>query len=229
MTALPVPLPVSLTRDEIAALEREARVVLAEVEPRNAALERNARLWAASFGEVAVTDVEGRRMAKITRAEWSARWRSDPVPPLPTRGVPNAGGVRPVIAWSPWDDTRESVLDRQPGALWSSHIKTVARKTAYDTAIDLLYEPSAIGAVIEREGEECVSRKVWHRSRATARDYPAERGWCAGLGASQEQAKRGTAAGWRLLCGVLRNVLRETDGAWAVERAEILRAREVAA
>lgn len=67
--------------------------------------------------------------------------------------------------------------------------------------------------------------KSWYRSRAEARDYPAERGWCSGLGATEEQAKRGTTAGWRFLCGVLRNVIAETDAAWTAERAAIVRAK----
>lgn len=239
------PPSLSLTRAQIAALEAEARRELAEVEPDDAARERRAHREERECGYVllAITGtgrergsrtIEGDAMwrprATRTRSGWSLAggWLDAAVPELPTRGVPNAGGVRPVIAYPKGD---ELAVCARHGNQWLAGWPE--DETLNPVTIELLHGGAARRArcnlatnlPLDDATEACESTRAWHLSRERARDYPAERGWCAGLGASDEEAKRGTAAGWRLLCGVLRNVLRDTDAQWTEERAAIAAAQ----
>lgn len=226
--------PVSLTRAQIARLEAEARAVLASVEPRHAEYERHmdwtrdepiVHVPRAVDGElvwVVMRKSDWRPRATRTPSGWAIEggWLDEPVPPLPTGGVPNAGGVACIVARTEDVEARTSILARTNNVYWSNGFAATA---PIPTAMRFMQmHDSAWEKAGRPQGE---AAKSWYRSRAEARDYPAERGWCSGLGASEEQAKRGTAAGWRLLCGVLRSVLRETDAAWTAERAEIVRAK----
>lgn len=198
---------VSLSREQIAALEAEARAVLAIVEPRHTNLQRGYYRSDIFVGHVQLEHGVGSKARPIVPlSQWRPRatrtrgggyalaggWLDDPVPPLSTT-------VRTALPPERVERARREEVGHAIGELLGPHL--------------------ACWSEVMTEGLRVSSRSSWHRSRAEARDYPAERGWCTGLGASEEQAKRGTAAGWRLLCGVLRNVMRETDAQWAAERA----------
>ena len=222
----------SLTREQIARLEAEARAVLREVEPRHAEYERRTmrdpeivhvpRVVDGALAWVAMLKSDWRPRATRTRSGWTVAggWLDEAVPPLSTGGVANAGGVACIVAWTEDVEARTSILARTNNVYWSNGFAATA---PIPTAMRFMQmHDSAWEKAGRPQGE---AAKSWYRSRAEARDYPAERGWCYGLGASEEQAKPGTAAGWRLLCGVLRNVIAETDAAWAQERAAIVRAK----
>ena len=234
--------PLSLTRAQIAALEAEARRVLAEVEPDDAARERRAHREERACGYVllAITGtgrergsrtIEGGAMwrprATRTRSGWALAggWLDAAVPELPTRGVPNAGGVRPVVVWSDDDGVRESIRDRSPGVLWVGHVATALG----ETLVDRLRVPTQVEPAL-RVPRAAVreTRSWWHRARADLRitaDTGGARGWCVGLGASGDAARTSGLAGWRAMQRYCATAMQTTDAQWTEERAAIVAAQ----
>lgn len=234
--------------------EDEAREILAEVEPASAREERqNARAFAPRGGDridLRPHAREAQRGQIIDRSDWRPRatrtpsgwavsggWLDEPVPPLPTRGVPNAGGVRPVVAWSDDDGVRESVRDRSPGVLFASHVKTVASALSTKTCVDVVWFPPPQGSYTLSDealvvGVKRETRTAWHRERVTTRAVPTldlARGWCAGLDAGfAAEQQPGTKSGWSVMVRALRAFMRETDAAWAAERDELTQRTEAA-
>lgn len=224
--------------------EEEARAILAEVEPPLAAYEREQSrlLRSEELGDMiprvrvqhaAVEYADWRPRATRTRSGWtiSGGWLDEPVPPLPTRGVPNAGGVA-ILLPLPWlDEGGESMRDRHPTALFTNITRDGFDLGAL-TLIDFLrpdparwgYAPSDL--VIAR-----MRAAAWHNRRFEVRAVGtpfAARGWCTMLGAPRAATRPGTLAGWQYMRRVCAKVMRETDAAWAAERAELTQRTEAA-
>lgn len=237
--------------------EEEARAILDEVEPTHAVRERKNHRSARTMACVVVPLAEWevargaeRVQGWVSRTFWRPRatrtpsgwavsggWLDEPVPPLPTRGVPNAGGVRPVVAWSDDDGVRESVRDRSPGVLFASHVKTVASALSTKTCVDVVWFPPPQGSYTLSDealvvGVKRETRTAWHRERVTTRAVPTldlARGWCAGLDAGfAAEQQPGTKSGWSVMVRALRAFMRETDAAWAAERDELTQRTEAA-
>jgi hypothetical protein len=109
-------------RREVRVTEDDARAILAEVEPKHAARERDisrillqqkygAQRAFVDVGDVAIAYDAWRPRATRTPSGWSIAggWLDVPVPELPTRGVPNAGGVWPYIAGASDEADRDEV------------------------------------------------------------------------------------------------------------------------
>ena len=222
--------------------EDDARAILAEVEPKHAARERDisrillqqkygAQRAFVDVGDVAIAYDDWRPRATRTPSGWavSGGWLDAPVPPLPTRGVPNSGGVSPMMVDPEHNDGAESVWDRHRSA--PVFLPRFTREAPYST--------SEVLAVLRRRAERydvadgvvCATASAWHRNRALARAWPTldiARGWCPALSESAEDAERPTKAGWAVMVRALRVDIRETDAAWAAERAELTQRTEAA-
>lgn len=221
--------PCVLPADLIARLEAEARAVLASVEPRNAALDRANHGWAFAFDEVAIASLDGRRVEKITRDEWAARWRSEAVPELPTEGVPNAGGTVPMVAACEHDDGEDSVCERYGTAV--GFVPVLSRRLP---TMDAIQMPRPIDGTqyLPPKGDR-ETPKFWQERRRGARGSfdGIGRGWCdvlRGLALATDADLAGWAgeeADWLAMQRAHDRVIAETDAAWAQERAEIVRAK----
>lgn len=223
--------------------EDEARAILAEVEPPLAAYEREQSrlLRSEELGDMiprvrvqhaAVDYDDWRPSATRTPSGWaiSGGWLDAPVPPLPTRGVPNAGGVSPMMVDPEHNDGAESVWDRHRSA--PVFLPRFTREAPYST--------SEVLAVLRRRAERydvadgvvCATASAWHRNRAATRGAPTldvARGWCNGLDAGlRAERQPATKAGWAVMVRALRAFMRTTDAAWAAERAELTQRTEAA-
>ena len=234
--------PCVLPADLIARLEAEARAVLWDVEPVHAAEEREMHFCAARVRCVSVWRPAERLYDWVRRASWRPRatrkpsgwaieggWLDEAVPELPTRGVPNAGGVIPVIARCACSEHRDVVLERHRVVVWARPPYMIpSLREGQDVAreIDSLRdfptpEPPENGV---RAGG------AWQTARVDAREWPGlelvTRGWCPVLGAGwRATIEEGTDAGWRAMQSAHDGAMRTTDAAWAAERAEIVRAK----
>lgn len=218
------PPPLSLTRAQIAALEAEARGVLAEVEPDDAARERRAHREERECGYVllAITgtgrergsrtiegDARWRPRATRTRSGWAIAggWLDAAVPELPT--LPERGVRVRLLA-----DRVERARREEIGGVVGELLGPFATQGAYALA-----DPT--GAVREM-------RSWWHRARAALRitsDTGGARGWCVGLGASGDAARTSGIAGWRAMQRYCATAMQTTDAQWTEERAAIAAAQ----
>lgn len=238
------------TRAQIAALEAEARRVLAEVEPDDAARERRAHREERECGYVllAITGtgrergsrtIEGDAMwrprATRTRSGWAIAggWLDAAVPELPTRGVPNAGGVRPVIAQSGYNEGVAASMARHghrwlagwpdDGVLIPVTIEALCGGADRRAACNL-----STVLPLDESGERRESAVNWHVDREAARRYPtldASRGWCVKLARSPLDAVQGTARDWPAMQRACERVMLDTDSEWTEERAAIVAAQ----
>lgn len=215
------PPPLSLTRAQIAALEAEARGVLAEVEPRHSASERNMSTTLLLAREVDLRPYDGkdvdstvrtsdwRPRATRTRSGWAIAggWLDAAVPELPT--LPERGVRVRLLA-----DRVERARREEIGGVIGELLGPFATQGAYALA-----DPT--GAVREM-------RSWWHRARAALRitsDTGGARGWCVGLGASGDAARTSGIAGWRAMQRYCATAMQTTDAQWTEERAAIVAAQ----
>lgn len=215
------PPPLSLTRAQIAALEAEARRVLAEVEPRHSASERNMSTTLLLAREVDLRPYDGkdvdstvrtsdwRPRATRTRSGWAIAggWLDAAVPELPT--LPERGVRVRLLA-----DRVERARREEIGGVVGELLGPFATQGAYALA-----DPT--GAVREM-------RSWWHRARAALRitsDTGGARGWCVGLGASGDAARTSGIAGWRAMQRYCATAMQTTDAQWTEERAAIVAAQ----
>ncbi|MEY5061348.1 MAG: hypothetical protein RIS45_1269 [Planctomycetota bacterium] len=235
--------PVSLTRAQIARLEAEARAVLASVELVSVTWERNASRERRAKGE-AMTSFDprpsGAVIGTVPLASWRPRatrtpsgwtveggWLDEAVPELPTGGVPNAGGVAPMLADPANEEHMAAVQDRHGfGPLF---VPVVARDPLdVGGLIWMLRAPPARWSYQPKSVEKVGG--AWQTARDDAREWPGlelvTRGWCPGLGAGWlATIQEGTAAGWLAMQRAHDGVMRTTDAAWTAERAAIVRAK----
>lgn len=212
--------PLSLTRAQIAALEAEARRVLAEVEPVHAREERAHyecdRLCAKvdpfphriGVERPTMDKRNWRPRATRTRSGWAIAggWLDAAVPELPT--LPERG-VRVRLLADRVERARREEIGGVIGELlgpfapcWPEHIDG---SNPHPTA------------------------EAWQSTRRGARKSPRStligRGWCAGLGANADFMARGVAAGWRSMQRACAAVMATTDAQWRTERAAIVAAQ----
>lgn len=237
--------PLSLTRAQIAALEAEARRVLAEVEPDDAARERRAHREERACGYVllAITGtgrergsrtIEGDAMwrprATRTRSGWALAggWLDAAVPELPTR-TDHTGpvGMRIfAVASTITGDGLASLANRYgrgPGLVTGTVIGGLTQ-IGERCAWDFTEEQS-----LARWLDVSPVRTQWHEARRAVRRYPSlevGRGWCEELGeAIEEEIPRGTPAGWVAMQAALAEEMAALDAQWTEERAAIVAAQ----
>lgn len=205
--------PCVLPDELIARLEAEACSVLGEVEPMHSMKERRAEREERAYGNVlydydpergrvVFAEDDWRPRATRTPSGWAIEggWLDEPVPPLPTGGVPNAGGVAIVLP-QPWlDEGGETMRERHPGALFVRS----ARQPA--------------------EAEAVTAKALWPDApkppvHPAASPYGRPRGWCEKLSPRAAEAAEVTEPEqtWATCCGAVEYLL--------TKRAEIVRAK----
>lgn len=213
--------------------EADARRILAEVEPKHAAWEREYSIFAGKgFVDLrphlkgdpsTVPLADWRPRATRTESGWalSGGWLDEPAPPLPTRGVPNAGGVMHVVASAATPESRCAVAERHAGfALWEPNARSAL---LFVDLLDVIFASAGSAAP-----DASRPLNLWSLRREAMRRGPSAevgvtgRGWCRGLvGFDSPLCGRGTLREWRATLRRCDEGMAASHAAWAAERAEL--------